>query len=218
MTDLIGTIKIEFPTRRVAIVGDVVADQFLNGSIARVSREAPVFILRHEDTETRPGGAANAAANVASLGGTAMLGGVLGDDANGRLLSDSLDKVGVNCDYSITDSKFATTTKVRVFAGQNYSTRQQVIRIDYENNSTIDDDIRRRLGENLRVAAQHADAIIVSDYNYGVAEPEVFREAYRISKERNIPLLIDSRFRLRNFANATSATPNQEEVEQLLGR
>src|SRR4029079_9177411 len=109
-----------FADKSVVIVGDIVADQFLSGSISRVSREAPVFILKHEKTDTRPGGAANAAANIASLGGTPILIGIVGNDASGDALFDSLrmSDVGVN---AISRTGSTTTTKVRVLAGQNYS-------------------------------------------------------------------------------------------------
>lgn len=210
-------IKQKFPEKTVVIVGDLVADQFLHGTIARVSREAPVFILRHDETETLAGGAANAAANVAGLGGQAMLVGVVGTDANGAALVEKLAASRVNCDFIAFSKNFTTTTKVRVLAGQHYAARQQVIRIDYENRTAIDAETLEILKRNLRKAAETADAIVISDYNYGVANPEIAALAARIAAEKQIPLLVDSRFRLREFKNATTATPNQEEVEQLLG-
>jgi rfaE bifunctional protein kinase chain/domain len=217
MTDIADTIRDEFPRKRIAIAGDLVADQFLHGSISRVSREAPVFILRHQNTETRPGAAANAAANVASLGATPVLVGVIGRDTNGELLAESLASSGVDKSFVIAETSLSTTTKVRVLAGHQHSVRQQVIRIDYENTAGISETVRRRLHENFIEAAGTADAIIISDYNYGVADSGLYNAARRISNERKIPLLIDSRSRLREFAGATSATPNQEEVEEMIG-
>lgn len=210
-------IRKNFPDKTIVIVGDLVADQFLHGTIARVSREAPVFILRHDETETLAGGAANAAANVAGLGGRAVLVGVVGKDANGAALVERLAASNVVCDFIVRSENFVTTTKVRVLAGQHYAARQQVIRIDYENRTAIDAEMLETLKENLEKAAAKADAIVISDYNYGVASPEIAALASRIAAEKQIPLLVDSRFRLREFKNATSATPNQEEVEQLLG-
>src|SRR5215211_671437 len=131
MTKLIETIRVRFPERRVVVVGDVVADQFLHGTISRVSREAPVFILEHDETDTRAGGAANAAANVASLGGKPVLVGFAGNDVNGQLLKESLERSNVDCGGLVFDDRIQTTTKVRVLAGQQYAPRQQVIRIDY---------------------------------------------------------------------------------------
>lgn len=218
MRDLTEIIQNTFSKKRVVIVGDMVADQFLHGSIARVSREAPVFILRHEETATLAGGAANAAVNVASLGGKPVLIGVTGNDENGRLLVDELKARGVDCSFVVTGDNLRTTTKVRVLAGQQYAPRQQVIRIDYEDQAGIGVELEKKLRENLLAAGESADAIIISDYNYGVANIGMVDLARQISVKKGIPLLIDSRFRLKEFQNATSATPNQEEVEQILGK
>lgn len=218
MIDLAGIIREEFPRKKIVIVGDLVADQFLSGTINRVSREAPVFILRHDETETLAGGAANAAVNVASLGAKVNLVGLTGEDANGELLLKKLRESGVNCDFAVSGREIRTTTKVRVLAGQHYAPRQQVIRIDYENKTEIGSGLKKLLAENLISAAESADAVIISDYNYGVACAEIAQTAAQIAKEKQIPLIIDSRFRLKNFPNATTATPNQEEVEQILGK
>lgn len=217
MDHLSQTITGVFPEKRILIVGDIVADQFLHGTIARVSREAPVFILRHDETETRAGSAANAARNVATLGAKPVLVGVVGGDEAGSLLLEALRSEGVNCDHVVVDPAGKTTTKVRVLAGQHYAARQQVIRIDYENSADLTPFIRQRLSDGLNIAAMQADAIIISDYNYGVADEALFEQALAVARERSIPLLIDSRSRLNSFAGATSATPNQDEVEQLLG-
>jgi rfaE bifunctional protein kinase chain/domain len=218
MSSVPQIIKSVFPGRKVVIIGDLVADQFLHGTITRVSREAPVFILRHDETDTVPGGAANAAANVAALGGEPILIGVVGGDVNGGLLIDSLERSGVNCHSVVTDNAFRTTTKVRVLAGQDYAPRQQVIRIDYASRAEIGAKARNEMIDNLRNTAADTAAIIVSDYNYGVADASILSAARRVSKERSIPLIVDSRFRLHEFRDATSATPNQEEVEMILGK
>ena len=218
MHNLSETIRTVFPTKKVLIVGDLVADQFLHGTIARVSREAPVLILSHDGTDTRAGGAANTAVNVASLGAKPILIGLTGQDPNGELLAETLQCSNVDRRLIVTSPEIQTTTKVRVLAGQHYAPRQQVIRIDYENRSAIAAETRERLMQNLSEAGSAAEAIVVSDYNYGTADLNVAARARRISKERNIPLLIDSRFRLAEFPDATGATPNQEEVEQILGK
>jgi len=218
MADIQKTIREVFSKKRVVIVGDLVADQFLNGTISRVSREAPVFILRHEETTTLPGAAANAAANVAALGGRPILVGMCGDDANGNLLVKKLSEIGVESEGVVLDRSLTTTTKVRVLAGQNYAARQQVIRIDYENTSAISQGLRDRLCANLTEAGKGADAIIVSDYNCGTVSAEIFETAKSISREKGIPLIVDSRYRLAEFSGASTATPNREEVEKILGK
>lgn len=218
MVNFTEAISKKFPRKKIVIVGDLVADQFLRGTISRVSREAPVFILRHDETETLAGGAANAAVNVAALGGRVCLVGFVGADKNGELLLGKLQEARVNCDSVISAEKIQTTTKVRVLAGQHYAPRQQVIRIDYENQTEIGGELKTKLKENLFFAAEGADAIVISDYNYGAACEEIAQAARRIAEEKQIPLLIDSRFRLENLTGATTATPNQEEVEQILGK
>lgn len=218
MSELAEIVRTQFKERRVVILGDIVADQFLHGTISRVSREAPVFILNHDMTDTRPGGAANAAANVASLGGKPVLVGFVGNDTNGGILQERLSGSNVECKFIVSGDQLQTTTKVRVLAGQQYAPRQQVIRIDYAHRDPINDELYTRLKQNLIAACEGAEAIIISDYNYGAAEPGIAELARQRSKEAGIPLIIDSRFRLPDFPEATAATPNQEEVEQILGK
>lgn len=217
MAEVITAIDRIFPGKTVVVVGDLVADQFLRGTISRVSREAPVFILRHDETDTFAGGAANAATNVASLGGKAVLVGVVGKDEAGERLLARLAESGVDCSRTISTESFKTTTKVRVLAGQHYAARQQVIRIDYENGAPLPDGVRASLVANVEAAIADADAVIVSDYDYGVAGPQVAEAAMSAAKSKGIPVVVDSRFRLRDFGGATSATPNQDEVAQILG-
>jgi D-glycero-beta-D-manno-heptose-7-phosphate kinase len=206
------TIK-NFSQQNIVVVGDLVADQFLHGTISRVSREAPVFILRHNQTETLAGGAANCAVNVASLGGKVALIGVVGKDDNGDKLLETLEKCEVNCEFIIQTPLVQTTTKVRVLAGQHYAARQQIVRIDYENEAEINAEIRGKLRQGVVSAIENADVVIFSDYNYGVVTKEIFE----LTKSKKIPVLVDSRFCLQNFHGAASATPNQDEVEQILG-
>lgn len=205
-----------FPQRKVLVVGDLVADQFLFSEISRVSREAPVLILRHERTETTPGGAANCALNLAAFDAGAVLIGVVGDDKAGNALLGKLRSARVDCEGVIKSPAAQTTTKVRILAGQLHSTRQQVLRVDYESAPLEDAEVHEQLRARLRETAADAEAIIVSDYNYGVADENIAAIAREIAGQRNIPLLVDSRFRLSQFSGFTSATPNEDEVEQLL--
>jgi rfaE bifunctional protein kinase chain/domain len=214
---LIAIIK-RFPKRRLLVVGDAIADQFVYGGITRVSREAPVFIIRHEHTETVPGGAANCAVNIASLGAQVSLASVAGADEAGKTLVQKLDAAGVDCQNVITSVEAKTTTKVRILAGQSHSTRQQVVRIDYDGESTVNKEVRERLLEVVREQASTTDAIIISDYNYGIVDEELAGFIRHVAAARKTPVLVDSRFRLLSFADFTSATPNEAEVEQLLAR
>ena len=214
---LIGIIR-RFPQRRVVVVGDSIADQFVYGAITRVSREAPVFILRHEHTETTPGGAANCAMNLAALDASVSLVSVVGEDEAGRALLEKLQGSGVDCSSVLTVPGLQTTTKVRILAGQAHSTRQQVIRIDYEGAPLSDFRMRRTLQESVDKHLNAADAVIISDYNYGVISPEIAGAIREAVNARDIPAMVDSRFQLSGFTGFTSATPNEEEVETLLAR
>jgi rfaE bifunctional protein kinase chain/domain len=211
------TIVRRFPQRKLLILGDAIADRFLYGSISRVSREAPVFILRHEHTETVPGGAANCAMNLASLGASVSLISVAGKDEAGIALREKLEKAGVDCDGFLLSEKLKTTTKVRILAGQSHSTRQQVIRIDYEGGTLTDTQLRESIIGQLKKALPHAETLIISDYNYGVANGETIELVRELARAKVTPVLVDSRFRLSDFIGFTSATPNEDEVEHLIG-
>jgi rfaE bifunctional protein kinase chain/domain len=220
---LAGLVR-EFASRRVLVLGDLIADQFVSGEISRVSREAPVMILRHERTETVPGGAANCALNLATLGAHAAIVGAVGEDEAGRELLNKLTAAGVDCGGVVVVPGSRTTTKVRILAGHAHSPRQQVVRLDYESQTLTDAALLGRLAENVKSAFVGAGAAVVSDYNYGVACPTTvaaLREAAETSTATaggDTPILVDSRFRLREFAGLTSATPNEDEVEQVAGR
>lgn len=214
---LINIVK-RFSQRRMLVVGDAIADQFVYGAISRVSREAPVFILRHEHTETVPGGAANCAVNLASLGARVSLVSVAGKDEAGKALIERLNSAGVDCSGVVIADDVRTTTKVRILAGQVHSTRQQVIRLDYDNDVLNTQTLRAQVQERVRDHVGAADAIIVSDYNYGIADTTMISLVREAASRQKIPLLADSRFKLSEFASFTSATPNEDEVEQLLAK
>jgi len=203
-----------FAGQRIVIVGDAIADKLLHGSISRVSREAPVFILRHEQTQTVPGGAANCAMNLVALGAHVSLISVTGDDESGAELRAKLESAGVDIKGIIVSQKIQTTTKVRILAGHSHSNKQQVIRIDYEGAPLDDEEIRSAILKQLEQAVAEAKAVVISDYNYGVIDT---RAAELIRKQANVPVLVDSRFRLLDFTGFTAATPNEEEVENLVG-
>ena len=210
--ELIDIVR-RFAECRIVIVGDAIADKFVHGSISRVSREAPVFILRHDKTETLPGGAANCAMNLVALGARVSLISVTGADEAGSELRAKLEAAGVDIDGVIVSQKVQTTTKVRILAGHSHSNKQQVIRIDYEGAPVNDDELRQALIHKLDKTVAAADAVVISDYNYGVVDAQIIETIRKTS----CPVLVDSRFRLSEFTGFTAATPNQEEVENLIG-
>ena len=205
----------QFPSRRIMVVGDVIADQFVYGEIARISREAPVMILKYENTRTLPGGASNAASNVAALGGNVVLVGSIGRDQPGRSLMLELRARGVDTSGLVTIKNHVTPTKVRILAGSVHSTRQQVIRIDREAKLALTDEKIELLLTRIREHAYSCDAIIISDYDYGVICAPVIELLHEIAKVRGIPVAVDSRYRLTDFSGFTTATPNESEVEEV---
>src|SRR3954449_5802925 len=148
-----------FADQKIVILGDAIADKFLHGSISRVSREAPVFILRHQHTETLPGGAANCAMNLVALGAHVSLISVTGDDESGSELRAKLEAAGVNIDGVIVSDRVQTTTKVRIFAGQSHSSKQQVIRVDYESAPLADEEIRSAILKRLEQSFHGASGL-----------------------------------------------------------
>ena len=212
ISNLIGIIR-RFPDQKIAIIGDAIADKFVHGSISRVSREAPVFILRHEQTQTVPGGAANCAMNLVALGAHVSLISMTGADDAGNELRAKLEAAGVNIDGVLVSNNIQTTTKVRILAGHSHSSKQQVIRIDYDGAPIPDAELRDALISKLDQAVKTSNAFVISDYNYGV----VNAQTAEVIRKTSAPVLVDSRFRLSELTGFTAATPNQEEVENLLG-
>ncbi|HEV2837156.1 MAG TPA: bifunctional ADP-heptose synthase [Pyrinomonadaceae bacterium] len=206
-----------FPERKLLIVGDSIADKFLYGSISRVSREAPVFILRHESTETVPGGAANCALNLAALGAQVSLVSIAGDDDAGNTLREKLRAAGVNVDGFVLSDRVQTTTKVRILAGHSHANKQQVIRVDYEDAPFKDLSSRETVNRQLQTHLAGVNAVIISDYNYGLVDKQATELIRETRQSRDIPVLVDSRYRLAEFTDFTAATPNEDEVEHLIG-
>jgi rfaE bifunctional protein kinase chain/domain len=210
----------DFGSRRVVIVGDIIADEFIYGQIARVSREAPVLILKYDATEMVGGGAGNAANNVAALAGRAVLAGLVGADAEGRRLLSSFPS-GVDRRHIVRARHYRTPVKTRILAGGIHSAKQQVVRIDREPEWPLSDTVSRAFAGQLSSALTGCDAVILSDYGSGLVTPalaERVRAALaRRSKRRKVPLLVDSRYRTLDYRGMTTCTPNESEVEQMLG-
>ena len=209
-----------FSSRRVLIVGDLIADEFIYGEVARVSREAPVLILKYDATEVVAGGAGNAANNVAALGGRARLAGVVGTDPEGQRLLKSFDP-GVDRTPVIRSKAYRTPIKTRILAGGIHAARQQVVRIDRETGWPVTEDMGQALTKKLPALVESCDAVLLSDYGSGLITPAlagIVRDALaRRSRRRPIPILIDSRYRLLDYQKLTMCTPNESEVEQALG-
>jgi D-glycero-beta-D-manno-heptose-7-phosphate kinase len=208
-----------FAGTRVTVFGDLIADEFIYGEVARVSREAPVLILDYDSTEIVPGGAGNAANNIAALGGSPIAVGVAGRDETGRrLLATMRRRVDVRA--VLTPAGYRTATKTRILAGGVHSAKQQVVRIDRATRSPLSETDRRAVEAAVLRAAARSDALIVSDYGTNLVTPAVAARAQANlgrGKRRRKPVLVDSRYSLLAYRGMTACTPNESEVEHLLG-
>jgi rfaE bifunctional protein kinase chain/domain len=205
-----------FPQARIVVFGDLIADEFVYGRLARVSREAPVLILEYDSTEILAGGAGNAANNVATLGGQVTLVGLAGRDDAGRRLLASLPR-NVSRERIVRPDGYRTPVKTRILAGGIHSAKQQVVRID-RRSDPVTETHRLRAERALRAAVRKTDAILVSDYGADLVAPAfVSAMARDVRARRPLPILVDSRYALTHYARLTACTPNESEVEQLLG-
>jgi len=206
-----------FAGRRLVVAGDYVLDRFLFGHPKRVSREAPVLILRFWKEEHLPGGAGNTAANVRSLGGVPVPVGALGEDEAGRTLKGVLEERGIETGGLLEVAGYGTPTKTRILAGAPHGIKQQVVRYDREFRLAPDPAVTREIARLLAVAALQARGAVVSDYGYG-AVPATAVALLRASLPAGTPVLVDSRHGLTGFAGADAVTPNEEELEESIGR
>jgi len=206
-----------FPNITVTVLGDLVADEFVFGEISRVSREAPVLILKHRERSVVPGGAANAANNLADLGVNVLPVGLVGDDEPGRLLLKHFRHKHIPVSGVLKDKSFTTVTKTRILAGMAHTARQQVVRVDREPQEAPNSHVTRELYLAARNYAHASDVLLVSDYGYGSATPALVRALREKGKLQSLPIILDSRFRMLEYSGVTSATPNEPEVEEALG-
>lgn len=211
---LLGIVR-AFGGRRIVVMGDVIADEFIYGQIARVSREAPVLILDYDSTEVVPGGAGNAASNVAALGGHVSAVGVVGRDESGRRLIATLRRRRIDVRRMMSPGGYRTPTKTRILAGGIHSAKQQLVRIDRAANAAADDRARELFRDRVLTAAEGADALLVSDYGSGLVTPALVAAA---RDRMRVPIvLVDSRYDLLRYKGMTACTPNESEVEHALG-
>ena len=204
--------------RRVAVVGDLIADEFIYGRVARVSREAPVLILQYDSTEILPGGAGNAANNVAALGARTQIVGLTGNDEPGRRLQASLRHVDTR--GMLSPPGYCTPVKTRILAGGVHTAKQQIVRIDRVVSNDFDDRARAAFAKAALNAAGECDAVLMSDYGTGLVTPDlasaIARKVNARARRRPVPVLVDSRYALLRFRGLTACTPNESEVEQIL--
>src|SRR5438552_45479 len=201
-----------FLARTILVVGDVICDEYLIGKPARISREAPVIILKFTDRDVRLGGAANAANNVHALGARVVPVGVIGADRAGDEVLALFAASGISTDGIVIDRGRPTPVKTRIMAGGYQATRQQVVRLDREPNGELSPVTEDLLLERLEKLAARVDGILVSDYGYGSVSARIFEGVRAAARASGAIVTVDSRYDLPRFGGITAATPNEAEL------
>jgi len=198
----------------VLIVGDLMLDEYLWGHVNRISPEAPVPVVEVQRRSFTAGGAANTAANVASLGGSAIIAGIVGDDAEGARIRDLMAGLGIDTSAIVTDSTRPTTTKTRVVAHS-----QQMVRIDHEQLGPLSDAVEVELLAQLESQLTRVRAAVVSDYGKGVITPSLCERFLALARAAGVPVVVDPKGTdYRKYRGATVVKPNQLETGKVLNR
>ncbi len=194
----------------IVVYGDVVADRFVYGTPKRISREAPVLILRQYRDDILLGGGGNAINNILSLGGLPIPVSVVGDDTAGGMLIEKLTAQGVDCSGILRVGRYQTPTKVRILGGYPHASRQQIVRYDIEDHFEMSEKEADRFAWLLRDQMAICQAALISDYGYGVVTPALAANLTGVAHGK--PVTLDSRYDLLRYPNVTAATPNEEEA------
>ena len=202
-----------FEDRRIVVLGDLVTDEFLYGDIARISREAPVLILELRRTVVVPGGGGNAVANLRALDAVPLPVGIVGRDSSGTAMVEQFREAGIPVAGVRMDAGYSTPTKSRVLAGGVHTRRQQIVRIDRgEAQGVLTGTRLEAVRQRFRKALGRAEGVLLADYGYGVAHPDLLRVIPAATRKRLV-IAVDSRSRVEAFRGVTVCTPNQEELE-----
>ena len=216
MQSLISYID-EFSSRKILVLGDLIADEFIEGSPERLSREAPVLILRQQKRKILPGGAANAANNICSLGGNVLTMGLVGDDEPGQTLLKTMNDRGIDVTSVIRDSTRPTTIKTRVLAGGKQVVKQQIVRIDHLDNTELSYKNQEIFFSRFNNMIEDIDGVLLSDYGNGVFSKELVKKIIKKAEENGVFTAVDSRYNLMDFRGVKAATPNLEEAGRIVG-
>lgn len=206
-----------FAGKRVLVIGDIVADEYLVGQPTRIARDAPVLILELYEERTMPGGATNVAVNARSLGAEVFLAGVVGDDVPGQRLRQAIAELGMYQEGVVSDARRPTSTKTRIVAGSAQMVQHQIVRIDRVDNSDLEDGSKSRIIDYIQRVLASMDAVVLSDYENGVISPQILEVCLPAAQESGKVIVADSHGSLFRFQGVTAITPNQPEAELTLG-
>jgi rfaE bifunctional protein kinase chain/domain len=204
----------KFSKSSIVVVGDLIADEFLYGHVSRISREAPVLVVECRNLVRLPGGAANAANNLLSLGSRVAIAGAVGMDEPGNEILDALKKGGADTRLVRRRRSCTTPMKTRILAGARHSAPHQIVRVDRSGVRDASPHLSRSLLEEAILAA---DGIILSDYGYNTISPSLLAYLRGLAGSKGIPIVADSRFRMTDYTEVTAITPNITELEAAAG-
>lgn len=205
-------LKTLFKGKRVLIVGDIMLDSYIFGSVERISPEAPVPVVAIEKRENRPGGAANVAFNIKSLGAIPMLCAFVGNDSEGEIMKNILLENEISKDYIMVSPTRKTTAKLRVMAQKN-----QLLRLDYEQTNDLNQDENLLLFNSFNAAIAQADVVILEDYNKGVLTSDNISKLISIAHEHNVPVTVDPKKKnFWEYKHVDMFKPNLKELKEAL--
>lgn len=208
--------KIKKP--KVLVIGDAAIDEMIYGNTERISREAPVLILRHTKTKIILGAASNAAHNIASLnGGKVSIIGTYGDDYYGPILLKAFEEAKVDTSYMVLAPERPTTVKTRISGSCSQSVTQQIVRIDRETRESLCKETEEKVCENIKKAIPKFDAVILSDYHLGTLTDKVIQTAIESAKAQGKIIVADVQKDMQRYKGVTAMTPNQPDTEKFAG-
>ncbi len=207
----------KFQGRRILVIGDMVADVYLDGRISRISREAPVLVLEEQGEKVVAGGAANVVANIAALGGEVYAVGVLGDDNNAESLRKILHDHDVHLEGLVRDKSRPTVSKTRIIAGGRATVSQQIVRIDRESKEPLSKKMEAELIAKIDKILPNVEGIVLSDYGSGTITDAVKKWLIRYANKNKIPGIVDSRYRIGEFEGIGFVKQNDAELAAFIG-
>ena len=204
----------KFKAKRLLVVGDVVLDQYIKGSVSRISPEAPVPVVLQQESFFTPGGAANVASNLRALGAQVTLVGKIGDDIEGGVLKRELELRKITTAGIFADRRMDTILKTRIIAQH-----QQMVRLDRETRLDSGDDKvkKEQIIPFIRKNFSKFDAVVISDYGKGIIDADLLSEVRALAAKHKVPVIVDPKLEdLRGYGQVTCITPNKKEAETAL--
>jgi len=218
MKEELTSVLDEMEGRRILVLGDVVADIYLQGNISRISREAPVLVLEQQKETVVAGGAANVVNNVATLGGSVFAVGLLGNDNGGDGIKEVLSQNGAHIEGFLTDENRPTISKTRIIAGGRATVSQQIVRVDKECHEPMTEAHEKELLKYIKSVLPKMQGVVLSDYGSGTVTPRLRKAIISCARKQGIPSMVDSRYDVKSFKGISYVKQNDAELSAAVGR